>query len=75
MDEHVIGGTIQSTVWGNIGTQSPFLDHNAFPFHSKCSKISNTFLIIVDGKSRTHIMLVRISNREDPGQTASSEAV
>ena len=32
MYKHVIGGTVQSTVRGNIVSQSPFLDHNASPF-------------------------------------------
>ena len=51
-------------------------------FHSygKCSKISNTFPLLFLNKmmvfrAEIHIMLVRIANREDPGQTVSSEAV
>ena len=36
----------------------------------KCSKIFNTFLILFSNKK-----LVRNLNREDPDQTASSEAV
>ena len=48
--------------------------------YSKCSKMSNTLLflfstkmlVILDG---IHKMRVRIANREDPDQTASSEAV
>ena len=48
--------------------------------YSKGSKISNTFLFPFSNKQlviRTEItkMLVRISNREDPDQTASEEAV
>ena len=48
--------------------------------YSKCSKISNTFhflftkrMLVI--KAEIHKMLVRIVNREDPDQTASSEAV
>ena len=45
--------------------------------YSKCSKISNTFLILFQIKCwfGIHKMLVRIANREDTDQTASSEAV
>ena len=43
------------------------------------SKISNTFLFLFSNKmvirARIHKMLVRNANREDPDQTASSEAV
>ena len=44
------------------------------------SKISNTFLFLFSNKmvvirAGTHKMLVRIANREDPDQAASSEAV
>ena len=43
-------------------------------------KILNTFLILFSNKmlgfrAGIHKMLVRIANREDPDQTASSEAV
>ena len=43
-------------------------------------KISNTFLFLFSNKKRViraviHKMPVRIANREDPDQTASSEAV
>ena len=46
----------------------------------KCSKVLNTFLYLSSNKmlgirARIHKMCVRIANREDPGQTASSEAV
>ena len=46
----------------------------------KCSKISNTFLFLFSTellviRAGIHKMLVRIANREDPDQTASSEAV
>ena len=46
----------------------------------KCSKISNTFLFLFSNrmwviKAGIRRMLVRIANREDPGQTTSSEAV
>ena len=48
--------------------------------YGKCSKISNTFLILFSNKilifrAGIHKILVRIANREDPDQTASSEAV
>ena len=48
--------------------------------YSKNSKILNTFLGPFSNKmliirAGTHKMLVRIANREDPDQTASSEAV
>ena len=48
--------------------------------YGKYSKIPNTFLIFFLNKTLViragiHKMLVRIANREDPDQTASSEAV
>ena len=48
--------------------------------YSNCSKISNTFLFPYSNKmlvfrAEIHRMLVRIANRADPDQTASSEAV
>ena len=48
--------------------------------HSKCSKISNTFLFLFSYKmlgynAGIHKMIVRIANREDHDQTASEEAV
>ena len=48
--------------------------------YGKCSKISNTFLFLFSNKmlvswAGIHKMLVRIANREDHDQTASSEAV
>ena len=48
--------------------------------YSKCSIISNTFLILFSNKmlvfrARIHKFLVRLANREDPDQTAFSEAV
>ena len=48
--------------------------------YSKCSKISNIFLvpfanIMLIIEAEICKMLVRIANREDPDQTASSEAV
>ena len=42
--------------------------------YSKFSKILNTFLCMISELEITKI-LVRIENREDPDQTASSEAV
>ena len=50
-------------------------------FYCKCSKISNTFFFMfsnnmVDFRAGIYKMLVRIANREETGQTASSsEAV
>ena len=46
----------------------------------KCSKISNTFCFLLSKKiwvirAGIHKLLVKIANREDPDQTASSEAV
>ena len=48
--------------------------------YAKCSKISNTFHFLFSNKMLVirvgiHKMFVRIENREDPDQTASSEAV
>ena len=48
--------------------------------YDKCSKISSIFLFLISIKmlfirAGTHKMHVRIANREDPDQTASSEAV
>ena len=45
--------------------------------YCKCSKISITFLFLISKKmlvfrAGTHKMFVRIANREDPDQTASS---
>ena len=49
-------------------------------FPAKKTKISDTFLFLFSNKvlvfrAGTHKMLVRITNRKDPDQTASSEAV
>ena len=49
-------------------------------FYGKCSKILNTFLILVSNKmlifrAGIHKVLVRIAKREDPDQTASSGSV
>ena len=51
--------------------------HHTF---GKCSKILNTFLALFSNqilgiKAEIHKMLVRIANRIDTDQTASSEAV
>ena len=47
--------------------------------NSKCSKISNTSLSVLKKMlvmgAEIHKMIVRVANREDPDQTASSEAV
>ena len=48
--------------------------------YGKCSKSSTAFFFLFSNKKLVfragiHKMLVRIANREDPDQTASSEAV
>ena len=45
--------------------------------YGKCSRRSNTFLFPFSNTmwAEIHKMLVRIANRGDPDQTASSEAV
>ena len=44
--------------------------------YGKYSKILNTFLFLFSKKGAgIHQKLVRIANSEDPGQTASPEAV
>ena len=54
-------------------------DRYVYWSYGKCSKILNTFLILFSNKmlvirAGIHRMFVRIVNREDPDQTASSEA-
>ena len=49
-------------------------------WYGKCSKMSNTFLFLFSNimlvtRAGIHKMLVQITNRKDPDQTASSEAV
>ena len=49
-------------------------------YYVKFSKISNTFLVLFSNevlffRAGIHKMLIGIANREDPDQTASSEAV
>ena len=49
-------------------------------WYGKCSKIWNTLLFLFYNKlvairAGINKMLVRIANREDPDQTASSEAI
>ena len=48
--------------------------------YGKCSKISSTFLLLFSNKilvfrAGIQKILVKIANREDPDQIASSEAV
>ena len=48
--------------------------------YCKCSNISNNFLCLFSNEklvfmAAIHKILVRLSNREDPDQTASEEAV
>ena len=57
-----------------------FLGLGANLEYSKCSKISNIFHFLLSKKSWAiragiHKLFDRIPNREDPDQTASSEAV
>ena len=45
--------------------------------YNKCSKVSNTFLFLFSNRmlvigTGIHKLFVRIANREDPDQTASS---
>ena len=54
--------------------------HMRIWYYGKCYKILNTFLFRLSNKmlffrAGIHKMVVRIANREDPDQTASSEAV
>ena len=49
-------------------------------WYGKCFKILNTFVFLISNKmlvfrAEAHKMLVRIANRRDPDQTASSGAV
>ena len=49
-------------------------------YYSKCSKTTNAFLLLFSNKMLVFMaeilkMIVRIANREDPDQTALSEAV
>ena len=55
-------------------------DHIEKYYYGECSKILNTFLFLFSNKmlvfrARIHKMLVRIANREDSDQTASTRAV
>ena len=66
-------------------TRIVFKAHSSFSFpfflyDGKCSKILNTFFFLFSIKmlvvrTGTHKFLVRVANREDPDQTATSEAV
>ena len=56
----------------------PFI--HVFMNYFACSKISNTFLFLFASemyviRAGIHKMLIRIANRENANQTASSEAV
>ena len=57
-----------------------YFSASLYLYYGKCSKISNTFLFLFSNKMLVfrpgiHKILVRVANREDPDQTASSEAV
>ena len=74
---HILGKHKQNTIEnkGEIRGQ----DGKSFNY-GKWSKISNTFPLLFLNKmlvfrAGIHTMLFRIANREDPCQTASSEAV
>ena len=60
---------------------SPIVNINSDHKYGKCSKISNIFQFLFSNKLNVgfragiHKMLVKIANRENPDQTASSEAV
>ena len=48
--------------------------------YGKCSKISNTFFILVSNETMViragnHKLLVKIAKRDEPDQTASEESV
>ena len=48
--------------------------------YGKCSKISNTFLFLISNemmviRAGNYKLLVKIEKRDEPDQTASSEAV
>ena len=54
--------------------------YNLYIYYGKFSKILNAFLVLFSNKmlvfrAGIHKMPFRIANREDPDQTASSEAV
>ena len=62
-----------------INAEKPFISSYLEPC-GKCSKNFEHFSLFVLNRTlvisaTTHKMLVRIANREDPDQTASSEAV
>ena len=57
-------GWLPSSITGTFTSNSPCDDGTCM--YGKCTKIS---------KTGTHKILVRIANRGDPDQTASSEAV
>ena len=71
------------TNYSSVRTNARFtvpLSLKIFLSFCKCSKILNTFLILISNKMLVirvgiHKMLVRIANREDTDQTASQEAV
>ena len=63
-----------------MATYFQSVDNNPLQLYGKCYKISNTFLFLFSNKmlifrAGIHKLLVGIANKEDPDQTASSEAV
>ena len=63
-----------------ISAPAKIADSNTVKRYGKFSKISNTFPFLFSNqimviRAGIHKMLARIANREDPDQTASSEAV
>ena len=69
---------------GDLEEMPPYaafrLGLHCLPKYGKCSKISNTFPFLLSNKMSVfragiHKFLVRVANRKDPDQTASSEAV
>ena len=66
----------QNSDWGKLISNRA----GTHKHYGKCSKISKSFLILFSHKTlvirdEIHKMLDRIASREDPDQTASSEAV
>ena len=85
--QQFIFSSLLSAIWWNKKKLMSMLEINGtahlckYTTYGKCSKILITFLFLFSKKkilvirSVIHKMLVRIANREDPDQTASSEAV
>ena len=73
-------GSYEPPLLNNVDKYQNLVLAQIFNPYGKCSKISNTFLFLFSTKflvirAGMHKLLVRIANRGDPDQTASSEAV